>query len=106
MVIEILSQNQCIQPIHGRTLPIGQKVCIFLYHLGAFKDVFYSSDSPFSIKYLNIIFLKGLGVTTKLGIRQSYELGQYLRKRYHTILGNGKFSEDLVYVQSERRISI
>lgn len=55
-------------------------------------------------RHFNSIFdcvLKGFGKNTKLGIRQMYELGQYFRERYQTLLGNGKFSEDLIWVQSE-----
>lgn len=45
---------------------------------------------------------EGFGQITKLGIRQVYDTGRYLRKRYKSLLGNGSFSEDIVRVQSER----
>ncbi|XP_055301172.1 prostatic acid phosphatase-like [Sitodiplosis mosellana] len=42
----------------------------------------------------------GLGALTNLGIEQEYELGKYLRRRYASLLGDGHYSNDNVYVQS------
>lgn len=40
---------------------------------------------------------------TKIGKQQHYALGQYLRKRYAKLLGNGDYSADKVYVHSTVR---
>lgn len=86
-------QNHYTQLIHGKTHPIGPKVRNFFIILDGFKNVFNS--------FYHTFFVKGLGVNTNLGLRQTYELGQYLRERYQSILGDDKFSESRVYVQSE-----
>lgn len=96
MVIEIPLKNPYTQPIHGKTHLIGQKVrtsfIIWVFLIMLFNHHF---NNIFDC------FVKGFGVNTKLGIRQAFELGQYLRERYQTLLGDNKFSESHVYVQSE-----
>lgn len=36
----------------------------------------------------------------QVGMQQHYELGQFLRKRYAKLLGNGEYNTDKVYVYS------
>ncbi|XP_031634016.1 prostatic acid phosphatase-like [Contarinia nasturtii] len=43
---------------------------------------------------------EGFGQLTNIGINQEYELGTYLRKRYASLLGDGGYSNDNVYIQS------
>lgn len=43
---------------------------------------------------------EGLGMLTDRGKLQHYELGQWLRKRYDSLIPSGKYSKDLIYVQS------
>lgn len=43
----------------------------------------------------------GYSALTNLGKQQQYELGQYLRERYASLLGrNGEYSPDIVYVRA------
>ncbi|XP_055307972.1 prostatic acid phosphatase-like [Sitodiplosis mosellana] len=42
----------------------------------------------------------GYAQLTNEGKQQHYQLGQYLRKRYSSLLGNGDYSSDKVYVRS------
>ncbi|XP_066905315.1 uncharacterized protein [Halyomorpha halys] len=43
---------------------------------------------------------EGLGMLTDRGKYQHYELGKWLRKRYDSLIPGGKYSKDLIYVQS------
>lgn len=43
---------------------------------------------------------EGLGQLTKLGKQQQYQLGQYFRKRYGSLIGDGEYSPKTVYIES------
>lgn len=42
----------------------------------------------------------GYGQLTKVGKQQHYQLGKFFRKRYASLIGNGDYSPNKVYVQS------
>lgn len=43
----------------------------------------------------------GFDKLTNRGIRESYELGEYLRQRYHSLIGKNGYSDDLIYVHGK-----
>ncbi|XP_014279965.1 prostatic acid phosphatase isoform X2 [Halyomorpha halys] len=59
-------------------------------------DSFYTNDP-----YKNLSFWPaGLGSLTDKGKFQQFKLGKWLRKRYDTLIPEGRYSHDLLYVQS------
>lgn len=42
----------------------------------------------------------GYGQLTNIGKQQHYQLGKFFRKRYASLIGNGDYSPNKVYVQS------
>ncbi|CAH1398940.1 unnamed protein product [Nezara viridula] len=59
-------------------------------------NAFYPKDPYIDMSY----WPDGLKMLTKKGKLQEYELGQWLRRRYESLIPDGKYSEELVYVQS------
>lgn len=59
-------------------------------------NAFYPQDPYRNISY----WPDGIRMLTKKGKLEQYELGQWLRKRYESLIPGGKYSEELVYVQS------
>ncbi|XP_014279966.1 prostatic acid phosphatase [Halyomorpha halys] len=57
---------------------------------------FYTRDPYKNMSY----WPDGLGMLTKTGKLREYELGQWLGKRYKSLIPDGKYSEQLVYIQS------
>lgn len=43
---------------------------------------------------------EGYAQLTRIGKQQHYLMGQYMRKRYSSLLGDGSYSPNLVYIRS------
>lgn len=46
-------------------------------------------------------FKKLIQIKIQLGVEQEYDLGAYLRRRYASLLGDGRYSNNNVQIRSE-----
>lgn len=85
----IASQSEHIQLIHIKIIDIGQKEWV------TWQMFVYFDESIFCVvdNWLN-------QSDFQIGKQQQFALGQFLRRRYRNLLGDGGFSSKLVHVQS------